>query len=124
MVKDELSPTDAKFLFEFRKCSEDNICKKGINLCNRVKLTLDYYNEADRHMTTDNTKGNTKFIHGIVKLLFEFKSLYKEKKEFRGGLLCCFLHNCVEKLIGSTNPHYDSSSLNLSLALAANGNIK
>ena len=43
MVKDELSTTDAKFLVDFIKCSEDNLSKKLINLFNCVKLILEYY---------------------------------------------------------------------------------
>ena len=82
MVKDELSPTDVKILADFRKCSEDHLSQKGINLCNHVKLILEYYYEADRNMTTENTKGKTQFIHGIDKFLLEFNSLYKDNKEF------------------------------------------
>ena len=79
MVKDELSPTDSKFLVDFRKYSEDHLSKKGIDLCNRVKLELDYYYyEEDRNVKTDNQKGKPKFIHGIANSPFEFNSLYKE----------------------------------------------
>ena len=78
----EISTTDAKFLVDFRKRSEDKLSQKGINLCNRVNLTLEYYYESDINMTTDNTKGNPKFIHIIDKFLFEFNSLYKDNKEF------------------------------------------
>ena len=43
MVKNELFPTDAIFLVEFRKCNEDRLGQKLINLCNHVRLTLYYY---------------------------------------------------------------------------------
>ena len=92
MVKDERSTTDAKFLVDFRKLSEDHLSKKGINLCNLYRLTLENNYEADINMTTVNTKGQPKFIHDIEKFLFGFNSLYKENKDFRGGLLCCLLH--------------------------------
>ena len=72
IVKDEIYPTDVNFLSDFSKCIEDHISQKGINLCNRVKLTLGYYYEEDINMTTDSTKGNPKFLHGIDKFLFEF----------------------------------------------------
>ena len=75
MVKDELSATDAKFLVDFGKFSEDHLRNKVINPCNRVKLTLEYYYESDINMTIDNIKGNTKFMHGIEEFLFEFNSL-------------------------------------------------
>ena len=88
MVMDEIFPTDAKFLVDFIKCIEDHISQKGINLCNRVKLTLKYYYESDRNMTADSTKDKQELIHGIEELLFELDSLYKEKREFRGVLLC------------------------------------
>ena len=124
MVRYELSTTDAKFLVDFIKFSEDNLSKKVINLFNRVKSILEYYYEADRNMKTDNKKGKPNFIHGIEKSPFEFKSLYKDNTEFCGGLLCFILHNCVEKLSGNKNLHYASRSLNLSIALDANGNLK
>ena len=65
-------------------------------------------------MTTYNTKFKPKFIHVIKNFLFNFNSLYKENKEFHGGLLCCLLENCVVKLNGSKYPHYDSSALEFS----------
>ena len=124
MVMDEIFPTDAKFLVDFIKCIEDHISQKGINLRNRVKLTLKYYYESDRNMTADSTKDKQELIHGIEELLFELDSLYKEKREFRGVLLCCILHNCVAKLSGSKNPHYDNSDFNFSIPLFENENNK
>ena len=91
MVRDELSTTDAKFLVDFRKCSEDHLSKKGINLFNLVKSSLDYYYESDRSMKTYNTKGKPNFIHGIEKFLFEFKSLYKYNIEFVVDYFIVFL---------------------------------
>ena len=82
MVKYELSPADKKFLVDFSKCSEYHLSQKGINICNRFKLTLEYYYEADINITTDNTKENPKFIHGIDKFFFESNSLYKKKNSF------------------------------------------
>ena len=120
ILKDGISPNDAKFWVDFSKCIEDHISQKLINLCNSFKLILGYYSEADRNITTENTKDKPNFINGIDKFLFEFNLLYMENKYFRGGLLCCLLHHCVTKLSGSTNPHYDYSALNLSLALYEN----
>ena len=93
MVNNEISPTGENILVEFRKLSEDHSSQKGINICNRVKLTLEYCCEEDINITTDNTKVNPKFIRGIDKFLFEFNLLYKDNKEFCGVLLCCLLHN-------------------------------
>ena len=76
MVKDEPSTTDAKFLVDFIKFSEDHLSLKGINLFNCVKLTLDYYYYSDRNRTTDNTKGKSKLIYGNGKFPFELKSVY------------------------------------------------
>ena len=96
MLEDEFSTTEAKFLFDFRKYSGDNLSKKGIKRFNCVKLKLEYYYEVDRIMTTVKKMGNPKFIHGIEKFLFEFNSLHKENIEFHGGLLCCLLHKYVK----------------------------
>ena len=71
MANYEISTTDAKFLVDFRKCSKDHLSQKGIRLCNCVKLILEYYYESDINMTTDDTKGKPKLIHGIDKFLFE-----------------------------------------------------
>ena len=100
MVKDKLSLTDEIFLDDFRKWIEDHPSHKEINFWNSVKLILEYYYEADRNMTTENTKGNTNFITGIDKFLFELNSSYKENKYFCGESLCCLLQKFVAKLSG------------------------
>lgn len=124
MIKDELSPTDAKFLSGFAKCSDESLSDKGVNLRKRVKLTLKYYDEAEKALKNKDVKGKPKFIHGADKFLSEFSALYRNNQEFRNGLLCCLLHSFVAKLSGNPNPQLASSALNFSLALASSKSKK
>ena len=59
IVKDELFPSDAKFLTKFSKCKNNLLSDNGINICKRIKLTQKYYREVET-----NLKVKPKFIHG------------------------------------------------------------
>ena len=47
IVKDELCPSDAKFLTDFSKCKHDLLSDHGINIRKRIKMTQTYYREAE-----------------------------------------------------------------------------
>ena len=94
-MKDELCPSDAKFLTEFSKCKNYLLSDHGINLRKRIKPTQKYYREAEAAVAKSNLKGKPNFIQGTEKNLTEFNDLYQKNKEFRSGLICCLIHSCV-----------------------------
>ena len=113
-----------KFLTDFSKCKNDLLSDPGINLRKRIKLTQNYYREAEADVTKTNLKGKPKFIHVTDKIFTEFNDLYQNNKKFRNYFLCCLLHSFVVKLSGNTNAQYAVVALNFSIALAADGNKK
>ena len=120
-MKDELLPSDVKFLTDFSNCKNELLSYHGINICKRIKLTQKCYREAQAAVEK-NLKGKSNFIHGTDKFLTEFNDLYLNNKEFRNGFLCCLIHTFVEKFLGNTNIKYAVGELNFSLALATGDN--
>ena len=104
------------FLCDFTKCNGEQPSDKGTNICNRIKLTLEY-EESENYLRNKAVRGGSKFDHGADKFIGEFNTIYQENNDIFNGLLCCLMHIFVEILSGNGNPQHLPSVLIFSLAL-------
>ena len=47
-----------------------------------TKLTLKYYEKANKYLKDKYVKGKPKFIRGVDKFLIEFNTMYQDNKDF------------------------------------------
>ena len=93
-------------------CSDERLSEKRTNLCKRIKLTLKYYEEADKSLRNKAVEEKPKNFHGADKFLNDVNTMYQENKDFCNDLLCCLMHSFVGKLNGNSNPQCETSVLN------------
>ena len=79
-AKSKLSPTDIKFLSDFRKTDNYFLCDKCVNLRKNIQLNLYYYQGYKTVVYSQNIQDKEKFIHGFDKLLPYLNQLYLENK--------------------------------------------
>ena len=83
------------FLCDFTKCNGEQPSDKGTNICNRIKLTLEY-EESENYLRNKAVRGGSKFDHGADKFIGEFNTIYQENNDIFNGLLCFLMHIFVE----------------------------
>ena len=70
--------------------------EKGIIICNRIKLTLKYCDEAKKYLINKDVNGKPTCFVLLTSLSLSSILFIRIIRVFGNGIICCLMHSFVE----------------------------